>query len=328
MPISKTFRTVKQVLPKPFPHWVGDGFKVLPVFSNLAFTETVSPFLMFDYGEPQKFEPRSPREKPVGVGMHPHRGFETVTVAFQGEVEHSDSAGNRGIIGPGDVQWMTAGRGIVHEERHSRRFSEEGGVMEMCQLWVNLPREHKMTAPKYQPILSSEIPTVQLTAADDRDNDDGNDSASAGSARIIAGELLGTRGPASTFSPVEVWDVSLPHVDRRVELPLPSSHNVILFVRRGKIRVLDGQNKKEAELGPQDVAMLDLPSASTASAVHDGSAATVVALQALAPDSSVLVLAGQPLTGEPIVAHGPFVMNTEHEITEAISDYRSGRLGR
>jgi redox-sensitive bicupin YhaK (pirin superfamily) len=317
---SKALRSVKQVLPKPHPHWVGDGFKVLPVFADLAFTEAVSPFLMFDYGEPKKFEPQPVGAKPAGVGMHPHRGFETVTIAFQGEVEHRDSVGNHGVIGPGDTQWMSASRGIVHEEHHSKRFTEEGGVMEMCQLWVNLPRKYKMTAPKYQPILSSQIPTVELpAAAQDGDEDGAAPAAAAGSARIIAGELLGTKGPASTFSPVDVWDVSLPLPDRRVELPLPSAHNGILFVRRGKIRVLDGKSK-HVDLGPQDVAILDRPA-------PDG-AATAVALHALEPDTSVLVLAGEPLTGEPIVQHGPFVMNTREEIAEAIADYRAGRLGR
>jgi quercetin 2,3-dioxygenase len=317
------YRSIRRILGKPHPHWVGDGFKVLPVFANLAFTEQVSPFLMFDYGEPQKFEPQPAGAKPHGVGQHPHRGFETVTIAFQGEVEHHDSVGNHGIIGPGDVQWMTAGRGIVHEEYHSKEFAKKGGTLEMCQLWVNLKAKDKMTPPKYQEILNANIPVVQLKG---RTADSEGTEEPVGSARVIAGELLGTKGSASTFSPIQVWDVSLPHLDSSVELPFPSNHNCIVFVRRGSVQVLtsaatssNGDTKKDGVLGPQDVAILDSSSSSSTS--------SVVALRVLEPNTSVLVLGGEPF-GEPITNHGPFVMNTQEQIREAFADYRSGRLGQ
>jgi quercetin 2,3-dioxygenase len=329
------YRSIRRVLGKPHPHWVGDGFKVLPVFANLAFTEQVSPFLMFDYGEPQKFDPQPAGAKPHGVGQHPHRGFETVTIAFQGEVEHHDSVGNRGTIGPGDVQWMTAGRGIVHEEYHSKEFTKKGGTLEMCQLWVNLRAKDKMTPPKYQEILNANIPVVELTGRAAESEDESAAAAEAadgvvGSARVIAGELLGTKGPASTFSPIQVWDVSLPHQGATVELPLPSNQNCVVFVRRGSVQVLTSESgstnggggsssKKDGVLGPQDVALLD-PSGPESSA-------SVVGLRVLEPNTSVLLLGGEPLD-EPIVNHGPFVMNTQAQIQEAFVDYRSGRLGR
>ena len=195
-------KTVKTILRKPSPHWVGDGFHVYPVFANKAFTEELSPFLMFDYGKPKYFPPTT---KKLGVGKHPHRGFETVTIAFQGEVEHGDSKGNRGIIGHGDVQWMTAARGIIHEEFHSRKFAKNGGVLEMCQLWVNLPKKYKLTTPRYQPILSEKIPSspLYLYGGDDNcinesnacDFDSGNNNnsnsclASSGYVRVIAGKF-------------------------------------------------------------------------------------------------------------------------------------------
>jgi quercetin 2,3-dioxygenase len=318
------YRSIRRILSKPHPHWVGDGFKVLPVFANLAFTEQVSPFLMFDYGEPQTFDPQVAGAKPHGVGQHPHRGFETVTIAFQGEVEHHDSVGHHGIVGPGDVQWMTAGRGIVHEEYHSKEFAKKGGTLEMCQLWVNLKAKDKMTPPKYQEILSSNIPVVQLKG---RTADSEGTEEKVGSARVIAGELLGTKGSASTFSPIQVWDVSLPHVHSSIELPFPSDHNCIVFVRRGSVQVLtsaatssNGATKKDGVLGPQDVAILDSSSSSS-------STSSVVALRVLEPNTSVLVLGGEPF-GEPIANHGPFVMNTQEQIREAFADYRSGRLGQ
>ena len=175
---------------------------------------------MFDYAAPKQFPPTSKR---LGVGQHPHRGFETVTIAFQGGVEHSDSVGNNDIIGPGDVQWMTAGRGIIHEEFHSTQFAKSGGTFEMCQLWINLPAKHKMHAPRYQPILNGDIPVVHLRPAveDSCVEKDTKPDPELGSARIIAGELDGTKGPAMTFSPVELWDISIPHVGRPVQLSVP-----------------------------------------------------------------------------------------------------------
>ena len=154
-----TSKTIKEIFRKPSNHWVGNGFNVIPVFADRAFTKEISPFLMFDYAAPKQFPPTSKR---LGVGQHPHRGFETVTLAFQGEVEHADSQGNTGVIGPGDVQWMTAARGIVHEEFHSKQFAKNGGTFEMCQIWVNLPAQQKMIEPRYQPILDTDIPKAPL----------------------------------------------------------------------------------------------------------------------------------------------------------------------
>ena len=262
---------------------------------------------MFDYAEPKKFPAKV--GPPLGVGQHPHRGFETVTVAFQGEVEHKDSAGNSGVIKPGDVQWMTAGRGVIHQEYHSKEFTKKGGTFEMCQLWVNLPRKYKMTKPAYQGISSENIPVVNLPL--DAKGDD-----VVGTARLIAGELGKSKGAAKTFSPVQMWDVNLPHAGSEVDLPFPSDHNCIVFVRRGSIEVFSGQDGmlKASSLGPQDVALMHL----------DGS--DTIRLRVSEPDSSVMILGGEPIN-EPIAAQGPFVMNTYDEIHEAISDYRMGKMG-
>merc|ERR1719401_2057050 len=208
-------KEVHDVMLKPRPHWVGDGFHVLPVFSQKAFTRDMSPFLMFDYGAPKVF---SPTRGKLGVGQHPHRGFETVTIAWQGEVEHGDHLGNRDVIRAGDVQWMTAGRGIVHEEYHSREFAKTGGVFEMCQLWVNLPSKHKMDPARYQPIAGTSIPTVALDSG-------------AGYVRVIAGNYCGATGPAKTFSPIDMWEVRLNESGKSADLVFPECHNTIIFVR-------------------------------------------------------------------------------------------------
>jgi len=251
---------------------------------------------MFDYAAPKDFPPTS---KQLGVGEHPHRGFETVTIAFQGEVEHADSVGNRDVIGAGDVQWMTAGRGIIHEEFHSRKFAASGGTFEMCQLWLNLPAEHKMHPPRYQPILSKDIPVV-----------DASDNGTT--ARIIAGSLKGKNGPAKTFSPVELWDVNIPSKDGDFEASVPSGHQFVVFVRRGGIVV------GEKELGPQDAAIL------TPKDLSDED--NILSFKATKDNSSVLVLGGEPIN-EPIAARGPFVMNTNDELSQAWQDYYSGRFG-
>jgi quercetin 2,3-dioxygenase len=283
-------KQVKTILPATQRnHWVGDGFNVRPVFAHLAFTADISPFLMFDYAAPREFAATNEKR---GVGPHPHRGFETVTIALQGEVEHGDSVGNRGVIGPGDVQWMTAASGIVHEEFLSHEFLKRGGTLEMVQLWVNLPAKYKMTAPKYQPILSKEIPVVQLP-----DN--------GGTVRVIAGSYAGTRGAATTFSPVELWDIKI-NAGKRIELTLPDAHNAMLFVCRGRIVLQDGK------AGTGDLILLERKG-------------TRISLQAQ-EDSSVLLMGGEPIA-EPIVASGPFVMNTEQEIRLAMMDYQSGRMG-
>lgn len=297
------FKSVRKIMPAQRPHWVGNGFNVYPVFAQLAFTNELSPWLMFDYAAPKKFEPTSQRR---GVGQHPHRGFETVTIAFQGEVEHADSVGNRDVIGPGDVQWMTAGRGIIHEEYHSTNFAKAGGTFEMCQLWLNLPKKDKMHKPKYQPILTGDIPRVPLRAAAAEACDEGGESV--GSVRVVAGELHGTRGPAATFSPVELWDVELEKANQPVELPVPAGHNTVVFVRSGEISV-EGQT-----VGPQGVALMS----------RGGDALRLSARRA---NTQVLLLGGEPLE-EPIAHQGPFVMNTEKEIRQAMADFNSGKMGR
>jgi redox-sensitive bicupin YhaK (pirin superfamily) len=289
-----SFRTVKRILPRPPKHWVGDGFNVYPVFANLAFTKEVTPMLMFDYAAPKEFPVN--KGKPLGVGQHPHRGFETVTIAFEGEVEHHDSNGGHGIIFPGDVQWMTAGKGIIHQEYHSKEFGARGGTFEMCQLWVNLPKKHKMAKPRYQAITDSSIPVVDL--------DHG------AKARVIAGSLKDVSGPAKTFSPVNLWDIALPEKETTVEIDYPTEHACIVFCRRGSVAV--GGKK----LGPQDVAILNMDQG-----------ATKVQLNVLQKDSSVLIMGGEPID-EPIANMGPFVMNTELEIQQAIMDYQNGRFGK
>jgi len=269
-------------------HWVGDGFPVRSVFSYHEHSAALSPFLLLDYAGPAEF---SPSERRRGVAEHPHRGFETVTIVYDGEVEHRDSSGGGGIIGPGDVQWMTAGAGIVHEEFHSLAFSRRGGRFEVVQLWVNLPAQDKMALPRYQPILGSDIPSVEI---------------SAGTVRPIAGEFAGRRGPAHTFTPINLWDVRL-DADTRAEFIVPAGHTVAVFVRSGSV-VLDGTRVEEAA-----AAVLG----------REGDSLALTAEQ----HAALLILTGEPIE-EPVVGYGPFVMNSEREIEQAIVDYRSGKMGR
>jgi len=294
-------KKIVSVMDAPRTHWVGDGFHVYPVFNEMAFTKEPSPFLMFDYAAPQYFKPTPQR---LGVGVHPHKGIETVTLAFQGSVEHADSTGGHGIINPGDVQWMTAGRGIVHEEYHAREFARTGGTLEMCQLWINLPAEAKKSKAKYQNIQSKDIPSVPLSAAD------GTTDACVGRARIIAGELNGATGPAQTFTAVNLWDVRVDTPDVPVELSIPEGHNTLIFVRRGALRVLG------SHVGPQGMARLSL----------EGSA---VRLEATERNTEVLVLGGE-IIDEPIAHRGPFVMNTQAELMQAQDDFyrQGGDFGR
>lgn len=287
-----SYRSVQRILPRPPQHWVGDAFHVYPVFANLAFTSTLSPMLMFDYGAPKTFPPSTGKSR--GVGQHPHRGFETVTVAFQGEVEHHDSNGGHGVIYPGDVQWMTAGRGIIHEEYLSKEFTSQGGTLEMCQLWVNLPKKDKMTKPRYQAIESKTIPVVDL----------GNDMT----ARIIAGELNGIKGPAMTFTPIQLWDITCP-TKGTLRLDYPPGHTAIVFMRRGSAEIGDQL------VNPQDVALLKM----------DGSSTIEIKIQQ--KNTSILIMGGEPID-EPIANRGPFVMNTQDELRQAMVDYSSGKMGR
>lgn len=271
-------------------HWVGDGFPVRSIFSYNDVAQELSPFLLLDYAGPADFSPTQQRR---GVGQHPHRGFETVTIVYTGEVEHRDSAGGGGSIGPGDVQWMTAGAGIVHEEYHGAGFAQRGGAFEMIQLWVNLPAKDKMTSPGYQNITDAQIPRVALPE-------------DAGSVRVIAGGFEGQAGPAHTFSPMNVWDVRV-KAGRRVEFEVPEGHAAAVFVLKGAIR-FGSDAVAEAEL-----AVLE----------REGTALAFDATE----DSTVLLLTGQPLN-EPVVGYGPFVMNTEEEIASAFADYQNGRMGR
>jgi len=298
-------KTIKEVCRKPPSHWVGDGFNVIPVLANKAFTNDVSPFLMFDYGAPKEFPPTNKR---LGVGQHPHRGFETVTLALQGEVEHGDSQGNKGIIGPGDVQWMTAARGIVHEEFHSTNFAMRGGTMEMCQIWVNLPSSKKMVKPSYQDIKKKDIPVEQLVS--ESCAADGASTVNDGSVRIIAGQYRGVRGPANTHSPVNLWDVMITNTERVYDFEIEDGHTTLVFVRKGSVDIVGA---KRAQLNLNDVAIMSLNG-------------TKVTLQARDADTQLLFLSGEPLN-EPIAAQGPFVMNTRTEIQQAIRDYQSGTNG-
>ncbi len=276
------------------PHWVGDGFPVRSILSYDGLgREPLSPFLMLDYAAPRHFDP-APRRR--GVGVHPHRGYETVTVVYAGELEHRDSAGNGGRIGPGDVQWMTAASGILHEEFHSERFTREGGTMSMMQLWVNLPARHKMAKPRYQTILDADIPRVAL--------EDG-----AGTLRVIAGEDAGRKGPAETFTPMDVWDLRVA-AGRSVTLASPDGHTTAIVPMQGRARV-NGSHVA----GPAQLVQLSRDGGEFSLAAEgDG-------------ELSALVLAGEPIA-EPVVGYGPFVMNSEREIAAAFADFQNGRFGR
>lgn len=283
-------RKVLGVYSAPRPHWVGDGFPVRSLFSHASHGDHVSPFLLLDYAGPAEF---TPTDKPRGVGVHPHRGFETVTIVYKGEVEHRDSTGKGGVIGPGDVQWMTAASGILHEEFHSKAFTKAGGTLEMVQLWVNLPKKDKDAAPGYQTLLDRDIPAVALP--------DG-----AGTLRVIAGGYNGSRGPASTFTPIDLWDVQL-RGGGKTSLALPEGRTVAVVVLKGTVQVNGDAVAREAQF-----ALLD----------RSGGEFTLEA----SGDASVLILSGEPID-EPVVMHGPFVMNTVGEIKQAMLDFQRGRYG-
>lgn len=280
--ITKIIRDVER-------HWVGDGFPVRTLISYHSQGVEISPFLLLDYAGPAEF---SPSDKPRGVGRHPHRGFETVTIVYAGEVEHRDNAGNSGKIGPGDVQWMTAARGILHEEMHGREFTQHGGQLEMVQLWVNLPAKDKMSAPGYQGITNGMIPEVALD-----DN--------AGKIRIISGTFKDVAGPARTFTPVNLWDIRL-NRSKSLSLDLEESYTTAVLVLKGKVQV----NDKEP-VGSGELVMFDR---------NDRE----ILFEAI-EDATLLLMNGEPIE-EPIAGYGPFVMNTQEEIKQAISDFNSGRF--
>ncbi|MFO0936281.1 MAG: pirin family protein [Gemmataceae bacterium] len=272
-------------------HWVGDGFPVRTVFSHYTHGQHISPFLMLDYVGPAEF---APADTPRGVSEHPHRGFETVTVVYSGEVEHRDSSGGGGVIGPGDVQWMTAASGLVHEEMHSREFTKRGGTLEMVQMWVNLPAKDKKRKPHYQSIVANQIPETVLPG-------------DAGKVRVIAGSFQEASGPASTYTPVNVWDVRL-NAGHRAEFAVPNGQTTLMLVLSGHVELADG-----ATLTSGDLAIYDPIGDSFAVTAKD--------------EVKMLILTGEPID-EPIVAHGPFVMNSADEIQQAFRDYQSGRMGQ
>ncbi len=273
-------------------HWVGDGFPVRTLFFYQQLGKEMSPFLMLDLAGPAEFPITTERR---GVGTHPHRGFETVTIVYDGEVSHKDSTGQGGTIGPGDVQWMTAGSGILHQEFHSDDFAKRGGVLQMVQLWVNLPARHKMTSPAYQAILSQSIPQIEL-------------SNSRGSIRVIAGEHEGHMGPAKTFTPMNVFDIRLKK-DEELVLPAPDGWNTSVVVLRGAL-----ESSGNHDVIAKDAKMLMFS--------QEAEGIKVKALE----DTVALLLSGEPIA-EPIVGHGPFVMNTREEIEEAIDDFNRGAFG-
>lgn len=275
-------------------HWVGDGFPVRTLFGYSSLGAELSPFLLFDYAGPMVFPPT---DKRLGVGEHPHRGFETVTIVYSGEVEHRDSSGGGGSIGPGDVQWMTAASGLVHEEMHSRGFAKRGGMFEMVQLWVNLPAKDKMSPPRYQNIMNRQIPVVDLPGGQ-------------GVARVIAGTFGEVAGPARTFTPINVWDLRLTG-GREIRLPVPDGHTTLLAVLKGSVR-LEGEHGLET-----------LESAEVGLFHREGDHVRLEGSR----DATVMLLSGAPID-EPIVGSGPFVMNSAEEIRQAIMDYQRGRMGR
>jgi redox-sensitive bicupin YhaK (pirin superfamily) len=288
---EQMMKKILGVYSSPRQHWVGDGYPVRTLFSHHQFDRHLSPFLLLDYAGPMNF---MPAERPRGVGQHPHRGFETVTIVYQGEVEHRDSTGSGGRIGPGDVQWMTAASGILHEEFHSEAFTRTGGTLEMVQLWVNLPAKDKMAPPRYQTVLDGDIPSVSLAGG-------------VGQVRVIAGNFHGSVGPAQTFTPIDVWDLRL-NQGGTVELSVADGRTFALVVLRGAVLVNGHTVAAEAQM-----VMLD----------RSGTDVTLEANN----DSVLLILSGEPID-EPIVSYGPFVMNTEAEIQEAIQDFNSGRFGQ
>ena len=286
---SMTAKEVIGVYRPGSTHMVGDGFPVRNLFPSNELDREVSPFLLLDYAGPQYFEPT---DHPRGVGEHPHRGFETVTIVYEGLAAHRDSAGNAGIIGPGDVQWMTAASGIVHEEMHEKQWAKKGGTLHAIQLWVNLPRAQKMSAPRYQTILNADIPAVEV---------DGG-----GTLRVIAGSFQGHKGPARTVTPIKLYDVQLKR-GTPTALKFPQGHTVSVLVLNGRAVVNGSHSAGEAEL---------------IVCHREGTQVMVEAHEA----SRLLIMSGEPID-EPIARYGPFVMNTKAELVQAVNDYQAGKMG-
>ncbi|MCX0395197.1 pirin family protein [Clostridium perfringens] len=288
----KKFRTIENIFKAPEPHMVGDGFRVSQYIpTGIKSMERLSPFLLLDYNAPYYFKPSETR---LGVGAHPHRGFETVTIAYDGKVEHHDNKGNHGIIGPGDVQWMTAASGIMHKEYHETEFSKNGGIFHMVQLWVNLPKDKKMIEPKYQPLLKEEMGILKL------DNDKGEIS-------IIAGEVNGVKGPANTFTNINLYNINLKNYGNTT-LSEPKNFNTAILILKGEAKVNEDKICKEGDF-----------------IIFDNVEGEIL-LESLTEESLFLVLSGEPIN-EPVVSHGPFVMNTLGEILDAYEDFRNNKFG-
>ena len=327
-------RSIKHIHGDKEPHWVGDGFYVKTLFNHLDDDPDFNhrhtdPFLLLDYGQPTNFAPNpNYKTQPHGVGQHPHKGFETVTIAYAGEISHADSAGGYGVIQEGGVQWMTAGRGIMHEEFHSPAFGQRGGPFSMVQLWVNLPSAHKLTEPKYQTLTRADLPIVNLT-----DNENGNE---IGKAAIIAGEWQDTTGAASTFTPINMWDIAL-HSAGSTTLQVPNSHNVMILVQEGTLLINDtpvsaGSLIQFATPTTASDIDSDINAANEQSAtqVSDSIKLTYPKLSddEQAPSTvKLLLLSGEPI-GEPVAGYGPFVMNTQAELKQTFRDYQMGNFGK
>jgi len=286
---TKTLKRVISIHRQGEAHWVGDGFPVHTIF-HYQERPALSPFLLLDHAGPHDF---APSPEPRGVDWHPHRGFETVTIVYDGEVDHHDTAGNGGSIRAGDVQWMTAGSGLLHKEFHSPGFTRQGGRFEVLQLWVNLPRASKMTAPRYQALAAQDIPVVPLPG-------------DAGSVRVIAGEFGTARGAARTFTPINLLDLRLT-AGKRVTLDLRDGYTAALYVLKGEVVIGDRETARATEL-----VVLDRRGAEAAIEANS--------------DATVFVMNGQPID-EPIAGYGPFVMNTRQEIQQAFVDFNQGRFG-
>ena len=322
-------RAIKHIHNDKTPHWVGDGFYVKTLFNHLDNEadfnyQHTDPFLLLDYGQPTTFAPNPNHEKePHGIGQHPHKGFETVTIAYAGEISHADSAGGCGIIKEGDVQWMTAGRGIMHEEFHSPDFSRRGGLFSMVQLWVNLPSAHKLTAPKYQTLKCADLPIVDLSNSEN--------GHAIGQARIIAGQWQNTTGAASTFTPINMWDIAL-YSTGSTMLQVPNKHNIMILVQEGTLLV----NDKSVSAG--SLIQFTAPTATDFDINVANAQAAALASDSIeltfakssddkqAPSSvKLLLLSGEPI-GEPVVGYGPFVMNTQAELKQTFRDYQTGNF--
>lgn len=310
--MTKTYRQIDQIHTAPRPHWVGDGFHVNPMFSHMANDKRTDPFLMLDYASPQHFAPN--QASPRGVGQHPHKGFETVTIAYQGEVAHRDSSGGGGIIKQGDTQWMTAGNGVIHEEFHSPEFSQSGGDFEMVQLWVNLPAKDKTHPARYQHLANDTVTTVDLTDETGKN---------VGNVRLIAGEFIDNEkvyaGVAQTFTPINLWDISL-NSTQTAEINVPKSHNLLLLVRHGEVTLNDDNSNSDdhKKIGSRQLV--------TFAPETGGEGVDTIRLTAGREGVEILLMSGEPIN-EPIVGYGPFVMNSEQDIRQAILDFNAGKFG-